>query len=260
MDALVTGVCAAGGLVLGEAVEVVVERVGARRPLTRPWQACGECDRPLGAAAGAPVVGSLLVRRCPHCAAPRAHGHRALVLGVVSAVVLGLLGGRFGADTVLAAYAVLGLSLVALSAVDLERYILPNRILYPTVAVTGPLLVIASAVDHRWGSLGRAALSAAVAFVAFLAVHLAVPRGMGFGDVRLAGLVGGAAGWLGFGHAFVAFLVAFGLGAVIGLVVMAVTRGGRKTRVPFGPFLAAGALVALVWGSPIANALFHRGS
>lgn len=258
MDALVTGVCAAGGLVLGEAMEVVVERVGARRPLTRPWLVCAECDRPLGAAAGVPVVGSVQLRRCPHCSSARAHGGRALALGVVSAAVLGLLGGRFGADAVLAPYALLGLSLVAMSAVDLERYILPNRILYPTVAVVAPLLVVASGVDGAWGSLGRAAVSAAVAFVAFLAVHLAVPRGMGFGDVRLAGLVGGAAGWLGYGHAFVAFLVAFGLGAVIGLVVMVVTRGGRKTRVPFGPFLAAGALVALVWGNPIAHALFHR--
>ena len=259
MDALVTGVCAAGGLLSGEAMEVVVERVGARRPLTRPWLACAECDRPLGAAAGAPVVGSLRARHCPHCSAPRPRGRRALALGVVSAAVLGLLAGRFGADAVLAAYALLGLALVAMSAVDLEHYILPNRILYPTVAVVAPLLVIASAVDGRWGSLGRAALSAVVAFVAFLAVHLAVPRGMGFGDVRLAGLVGGAAGWLGYGHAFIVFLVAFGLGAVIGVGVMVATRGGRKTRVPFGPFLAAGALAALVWGNPIANALFHRG-
>ena len=260
MDALVTGVCAAGGLVLGEAMEVVVERVGARRPLVRPWLVCAECDRPLGAGAGAPVVGSLLVRRCPRCSAARPHGRRPLALGVVSALVLGLLGGRFGADPVLAAYALLGLSLVALSAVDLERYILPNRILYPTVAVVAPLVVVASATDGRWGSLGRAAIAAVVAFVAFLAVHLAVPRGMGFGDVRLAGLIGGTTGWLGFGHAFVAFLAAFALGAVVGLGVMVVTRGGRKTRVPFGPFLAVGAVVALVWGNPIANAIFHRGS
>jgi leader peptidase (prepilin peptidase)/N-methyltransferase len=81
---------------------------------------------------------------------------------------------------------------------------------------------------------------------------------MGFGDVRLAGVLGGATGWPGLGHAFVAFFAAFVLGAVIGIAVMAATGGGRKTRIPFGPFLAAGAVVAIVWGNPVAHALFHH--
>lgn len=179
-------------------------------------------------------------------------------MGVVSAVVLGGFAARFGADVVLAAYAVLGLSLVAISAVDLERFVIPNRIVYPTLALLVPLFVVSSAVDHRWGSLARAAVAAAAAFVAFLCVHLAVPRGMGFGDVRLAGVIGLATGWLGLGHAFVGFLAGFVLGAVVGIVVMVVTGGGRKTKIPFGPFLAAGAVIAVIWGSPVAHALFHR--
>jgi leader peptidase (prepilin peptidase) / N-methyltransferase len=226
MDALVTGVCAAGGLVLGAPAEVVVTRVGARQSLAPPWRV--------------------------------AHRGRAIVIAVCSAALCGGLAARLGTDVALAAYAVLALSLVAMSAVDLERFIIPNRILYPTAAVVVPLLVIASAVDHRWGSLWRAALAAVIAFVAFLAVHLAVPHGMGFGDVRLSGLLGFATGWLGLGHAFVGFFAAFVLGAVVGIGVMAVGRGGRKTRIPFGPFLAAGSMVAVLWGNPLVHALFHR--
>lgn len=181
-------------------------------------------------------------------------------MAVSCAALLAGFAARIGDDIALAPFCVLAVSLVAISAVDLEKFLIPNRIVYPTLALVVPLLVVSSGVDHRWGSLARAAIAGAAAFVGFAAVHLAVPRGMGFGDVRLAGLVGLATGWLGLGHAFVAFLAGFVLGAVIGIVVMLATGGGRKTRIPFGPFLASGAVVAVLWGGPIANALFHRGT
>ena len=259
MNALVTGVSAAGGLVLGDALEVLVERTGARRSLERPWWGCPTCGNAPAPGGLVPVVRAKVRRRpCPGCGAQTDHPARPAALAVAGAGVLGAFSVRIGADVSLAAYAVLGLALVAISAVDLERQIIPNRLVYPTLALMAPLLVVASAVDDRWGALGRAAIGGAGAFAAFYAIHVAVPRGMGFGDVRLAGLIGGATGWLGFGPLFVAFLAAFVLGALIGVVAMAVTGAGRKTRVPFGPFLAAGAAIAVVWGAPIAHALFHR--
>jgi leader peptidase (prepilin peptidase)/N-methyltransferase len=179
-------------------------------------------------------------------------------LALTTGCVLGGFAARFGADVALAPFAVFGVALVAISAVDLDRLMIPNRILYPALALMAPLLVIASAVDDRWGSLGRAALAGSAAFAAFLVIHIAVPRGMGFGDVRLAGLIGLATGWLGLGHAAVALFAAFLFGAVVGVALMAVTGQGRKTRVPFGPFLAAGAIVAVLWGNPLVHALFHR--
>jgi len=259
VEALVTGVSAAGGFVLGDRLELLVERMGARQGLSRPWWPCASCGRSLGWWAALPVLDVVARRRCPHCSERGGRAERPLVLAVVSALVLGAMAARIGDDVVLAAYAALGLALVAISAVDLERFLIPNRMVYPTVAVVAPLLVVASAVDDRWGSLARAAIAAGVAFVAFLVVHLAVPHGMGFGDVRLAVVVGLASGWLGLGHAFVAFFSAFVLGAAVGVGVMAAGRAGRKTRIPFGPFMAAGAVLSVVWGNPLANALFHRG-
>ncbi len=261
MDALVTGVSAAGGFVLGDGLEILVERLGERRPLDRPWWRCGACQQPATGLALVPVVRVLARRRgCPSCSVRGPYPRRPAVLALVGAAVLGAFGARFGADVVLAAYAVFGLSMVAISAVDLERYIIPNRIIYPTLALLIPLLVLASAVDHRWGSLGRAAICGAVAFSGFFVLHVAVPKGMGFGDVRLAGVIGLAVGWLGFGHAFVGFFAGFVLGAVIGIIFIVATGGGRKTRIPFGPFLAAGAVLSIVWGTPVAHALFHRGT
>jgi leader peptidase (prepilin peptidase) / N-methyltransferase len=261
MDALVTGVSAAGGFVLGDALEILVERLGERRPLDRPWWRCQACEAPATGLGLVPVARALVRRRgCPSCSVPAAHPYRPAVLAIVSALVLGAFAARLGADVVLAAYAVFGLSMVAISAVDLERYIIPNHIVYPTLALLIPLFVLASAVDHRWGSLGRAAACGAIGFGGFFVLHVAVPKGMGFGDVRLAGVIGLALGWLGYGHAFVGFFAGFVLGAVLGIVFIVVSGQGRKTKIPFGPFLAAGAALSVIWGTPVANALFHRGT
>jgi leader peptidase (prepilin peptidase)/N-methyltransferase len=261
MDALVTGVSAAGGFVLGDGLEILVERLGERRPLDRPWWRCPACEAP-ATGLGLVPVGRVLLRRrgCPACGVRVSHPLRPALLAVVSAAVLGAFAARFGADVVLAAYAVFGLSMVAISAVDLERYIIPNHIVYPTLALLIPLFVLASAVDHRWDALGKAAACGAFAFVGFFVLHVAVPKGMGFGDVRLAGVIGLATGWLGYGHAFVGFFAGFVLGAVIGIIFIVATGGGRKTKIPFGPFLAAGAVLSIVWGNPVAHALFHRGT
>lgn len=245
---------------MGDALDVVVDRLGARRTLERPLVTCASCGAPASRAASLPLVRTAWRSGvCTSCGKPFDRRLRRLLLAATCAAVLAGLAARIGADVALLPYDVLGLSLVTVSFIDLERFLIPNRVIYPTVALVLPLFVVASEVDDRWASLGRGAIAGAVAFAAFFLLHLAVPKGMGYGDVRLAGLVGGGVGWLGFGRAFVAFLAAFVLGSIIGLVVMSVTGGGRKTRIPFGPFLAAGAVISLLWGGPIANALFHRG-
>ncbi len=261
MHALVTGVSAGAGLLLGGELEIVVERLGERRPFDRPWWRCPSCATPYRGQGLVPVVNSLFLRRgCRSCRERVSHPLRPAVLGVVSALVLGAFAARIGDDVVLASYAVFGLSMVAMSAVDLERQIIPNRLVYGTLALLVPLFVLSAAVDGRWGSLARAAIAGAAGFVGFLLVHLAVPRGMGFGDVRLAGIIGFATGWLGLGHAFVAFFAAFVLGALVGIGAMMVSGAGRKTRIPFGPFLAAGAVLTVLWGDPLARTLFHHGT
>lgn len=261
MDGLVTAVAAAGGLLLGDPLEIVVERCGAHASLARPWWSCPSCGRPPGPAALVPLSGSLSRRNpCPTCGERRPHPGRPLVLALVCAAVFGAFAARVGADPVLPAYLVLGTALVSISAVDLERLIIPNRIVYPAGVAVVVLLVVGSAADGHWQSMLWALACGAGAFAAFFVVHVAVPRGMGFGDVRLAGLVGLATGWRSPGQAFVAFLAAFVLGSLVGVVVMAVSGQGRRTRVPFGPFLAAGAAVAVVAGGPLSRVILHHGT
>src|SRR5207247_327615 len=103
----------------------------------------------------------------------------------------------FANDGVVYALLVLTAALVALSAVDLEHLILPNRIIYPTAAIGLPLFVLAAELEGDWSALGRAVLGALIAFVVFYAIWFAAPRAMGFGDVRLAALLGFASAYLG---------------------------------------------------------------
>ncbi len=269
MDVLVTALSVAGGLLVGDALEVPVERLGDHRPLDRPWWRCPGCSAPATGLGLVPLARVLARRRgCPACGEPWPHPWRPAVLALVTAAVLGALAVRFGPDLALAPFAVLGISLVAISAADLEHLIVPNRMVYPAIFLLAPLLVAASAADHRWDLLVRAAIAGVAAPAAFYAVHWLYPRisragdqGMGLGDVRLSALVGLATGWLGLGHTFISFFAGFLLGSVGGALLILVGRlglkAGMKLRIPFGPYMAAGALVGVLAGNPLANLLFH---
>ncbi len=150
-------------------------------------------------------------------------------------------------------------ALVALSAIDLEHYILPNRILYPTDGAAIVLLAVASAATHDWGAFGRALIAGSVAFAVFFVIHIVSPRGMGFGDVRLAFLLGLALGWLGWGEVAGGLFAGFVYGAVIGMVLIAVKVRGRKQQIPFGPFLATGTMTFVLFGSPLVHWYGHLG-
>ncbi|MCU1372791.1 MAG: prepilin peptidase, partial [Actinomycetia bacterium] len=120
-----------------------------------------------------------------------------------------------------------------------------------------PLLVVAAATDHRWADLGSAAVGAAIGFGLLLVINLAVPRGMGMGDVKLAGVEGAFLGFLGVGYVFVGLFLAFVLGAVGGVLLIATGLRSRRDHIPFAPSLAAGALLAVLVGSSIID--WYRG-
>ncbi|MCK4177236.1 prepilin peptidase [Aciditerrimonas ferrireducens] len=248
MDGLVVAGGGALGLVLGGALELPVAAAQTHRdPWVLRW-----CCRSCGASLGRPG------HPCPGCGAPAALG-RAGLLALLGAGLLAALAARLGPHPVLLAEMALTLGLLALSAVDLATYRLPNRLLYPTAGAVGGLELLAAAWGGHWADLGRAVLGAVLALAALGLVHLVAPRGMGFGDVRLAGLIGLGCGWFGLERVFVAFFVAFVLGALVGVVVMVVTGHGRRTRLPFGPFLSLGALSALLLGGPLGRLVLHAG-
>jgi leader peptidase (prepilin peptidase)/N-methyltransferase len=146
---------------------------------------------------------------------------------------------------------------VALTVIDLDVRRLPNAIVLPSYPVLAVLLTVASAWTGDWWALARAGIGAAALFGFFFAVAFAYPAGMGLGDVKLAGLVGGVLAYLSWAALVVGAFAGFLLGALVGVGVMLAGRGGRKTAVPFGPFMVAGALLALFVADPLAT--FYTG-
>jgi leader peptidase (prepilin peptidase)/N-methyltransferase len=167
---------------------------------------------------------------------------------------------RFGPVPELAAYCVFFAGLVLLSVTDLRVGLVPRRLLYPWLVLLGIALAGASWADDDWHRFWVAAVCGVGTFVIFFVLWFAYPRGLGFGDVRLAGVIGVALGWLGLWHLYLGLLSAFFFGAVIGIVVMIVNNSGRKTRIRFAPALAAGAAVSVLWGGTIINAWMGQGS
>jgi leader peptidase (prepilin peptidase)/N-methyltransferase len=149
------------------------------------------------------------------------------------------------------AYFVFFTALVAVSVIDLDLHIIPNRIVYPTIFVSIPLLAVAAAIDDDFDSLETAVIGAVLAWAALFVIHLVSPAGMGFGDVRLSFILGLFLGWLTLSHVAVGLFMGFLLGAVIGVGLVVSRVRSRKDAIPFGPFLAGGAALTVFVGSPI---------
>jgi leader peptidase (prepilin peptidase)/N-methyltransferase len=250
MDTLVVVACAVLGLAVGSFLNVVIWRVPRQESVVSPPSHCPECDTPLSPAENIPVVSWIALRgRCRHCGTRISP--RYPLVELACAVLWVLMALRFGASWELPAYLVLSAALLALSIIDLETFLLPNRIVYPLSVALVALFALPAVIDGQGGDFGRALLGGLAAFGFFLAVHLVAPRGMGFGDVKLSFSLGVSLGWLSWGHVFLGLFLGFLLGAVIGLALIATGTRTRKDHVPFGPFLAAGTILAILAGQPL---------
>jgi leader peptidase (prepilin peptidase)/N-methyltransferase len=197
-----------------------------------------------------PVLGWLVLRgRCAGCRRPIGLRYPLVELG--TALLFVAVTARFGATLALPAYLYLAAIAVALAAIDLDVQRLPNAIVLPSYLVGALLLVPAAAAHTDWWSAGRGLLAMAALWTFYLALALVYPGGMGFGDVKLAGLLGLYLGWLGWSSVLVGTFAAFLLGGLAGAALLATRRAGRKSAIPFGPAMLAGALLALFVAGPV---------
>ncbi len=210
---------------------------------TVPALLAGLLGLPFGAVARA------LARR--HCGQSPVPGGP--LLAVVMGVVWALLTLRLWPThpAAVPAYLALAFVCVTLGVIDLRTKLLPNRITYPALPLVAALLLAASAAEHDLGAMVRALEAGGLAGLAFLALVLISPGGLGLGDVKFALVLGLALGWLGWGAVAAGFVGAFLLGGVAALVAVVVLRLGRKAQLPFGPWLAAGALLAVLASAPV---------
>src|SRR5262245_3440983 len=244
--ALAIIVAAVGGLIVGSFLNVVGYRLPRGESLVKPRSRCPHCGTQLRAVDNIPVVSWVVLRgRCHHCAAGVSPRYplvelttAALYVAVVASqddavrIVLGLL---------------LVTALVPITLIDLDRRIIPNLITGPA-AIAAVVAILALDIDL----LPEALIAAAAGGGFFLIAAILYPRGMGMGDVKLAGMLG-----LYLGKAVApAILIALIGGVVVGAAIIA-RKGaaeGRKTAVPFGPFLALGGMIAFFVGNELVDA------
>ncbi len=236
------------GLVIGSFLNVVIYRVPRGESIVAPRSRCPACGATLAWFDNVPVVSYLALRgRCRSCRAPISAQYP-----IVETLTAGLFAGtaaRFGVVWPLPAYVVLAAGLIVLAAIDLELQVLPKRIVYVVTVAVGVLVLVASVETGDSHRLVVAACSAAAWFGLFFAINAASPRLLGFGDVRLAPVLGLALGWLGVGYVLAGFFLACFFGAAVGIGLIAAGRARLATRVSFGPFLALGTEIAVLAGS-----------
>jgi len=246
---LVAG-CGLMGLLIGSFLNVVIWRLPRGESVVAPPSHCPSCDTEIAAFDNVPVVSWLVLRgRCRRCGS--GISIRYPLVELASAGLWVAMALRFGAAWELPAYLALVSALLALSLIDFDTFLLPDKIVYPLSAAMVVLFALPALLDDAGGDYLRAVLGGLAAFAFFLTVHLIAPRGMGFGDVKLSFSLGVALGWLSWGSVFLGLFLGFLLGAVIGVALIATKVKTRRDHVPFGPFLAAGTVIAILVGQPL---------
>ena len=240
---------ALGGLITGSFLNVVAYRLPRGESLVSPGSHCPSCDTPVKPYDNLPVLGWLLLHgHCRECGV-RISARYPLVEALTAVLAVAVVLTKSSTDDIVLGLVLVG-TLVPIALIDFDRRIIPNRITLPAaVAAVGIGLALKPA------GVPEQLISGAAAGGFLLVFALAYPRGMGMGDVKLAAVLGLFLGR----EVAVAILAGVLAGALVGGAIMARVgvQEGRKTAVPFGPFLALGGIIALLAGSPIVHWYLH---
>ncbi|MEX0848325.1 MAG: A24 family peptidase [Ilumatobacteraceae bacterium] len=252
---IVVVLAAVYGLLIGSFLTVVTDRVPQGLSIVAPRSRCGACGATLGPVDLVPVVSWAVLRgRCRRCHTDI--GKEAVLLELGTAGLFVAMALHFGGVWATIAFCILSAGLLALSIIDLRTKRLPRQISYVTLALGSPVLVAAALAQDEPRRIATM-VGGAVLALAFMWIVYAVSRGgMGDGDVRLSPLLGAYLGWLGLPYVAVGLFLGFLFGSIVGVAGMATGKAGRKTEVPFGPFLALGTIVTVFVGRSIIDALW----
>ena len=244
------GACALFGLAIGSFLNVIIYRVPRHESVVSPRSKCPSCGAPIKDRDNIPVLSWLFLKgRCRNCHAPISP--RYLFVELAGGALFAGAAARLGFRWDLPAILVLLAGLLALAVIDLEQMILPKKVVYPTLAMVAGLLVLAAVVRGDWHDLLVAAICSVAWFAVFFVLNFASPRMLGFGDVRLALVLGLGLGWLGWRYAVLGFFAANLVGAVLGVALIAMKKITREQPIPYGVFLALGAAFAIFAGPEI---------
>lgn len=252
------------GLAIGSFLNVVIYRVPIGKSLAYPASACPNCGSGIHAYDNVPVVSWFaLGGKCRSCRTPISARYPLVELGtgllffVIALPIAAHLAATeptvnaVASSLTLVAYLYLAAISVALAFIDIEHHKLPNVIVLPSYGVGIVLLGTAALLTGDIGQLARTGIGMAAMAVAYFALAMIKPGAMGFGDVKFAGVLGLFLGFTGWGALIVGSLSAFFVGGIFGLVLIVLRKSTRKSGIPFGPWMALGAWIGILFGNLI---------
>jgi len=264
LDVAIVVVVGVLGLLIGSFLNVVIYRVPAGKSIVTPPSACPRCGAHIKPWDNIPVVSWLLLRaKCRECGEPISA--RYPLVELATGLLFACAALRFAlpldeqAGTLVASALVLTAFLyfaaisVALTGIDIDTHKLPDVIVLPSYIVAAALLTAASIAIGDYTYLLRGAIGAVLLFAAYFLMALVYPAGMGLGDVKLAGVIGLLLGFLGWGTLAVGAFSAFLLGGAFGVALLLGKKATRKSGIPFGPWMLAGAWTGIFIGERVWN-------
>lgn len=263
---LIAAIAGVFGLAIGSFLNVVIYRVPIGKSVVSPASACPNCGSGIHAYDNVPLVSWIALRgKCRSCSAPISARYPLVELGtgllffIVSLPLAAQLAAVQPTVTMIAsglrlvAFLYLAAISVALSFIDIEHHRLPDKIVLPSYAVGALLLSGTSILTGDYAALLRGAVGLAAMAAGYFLLAILWRGGMGFGDVKLAGVLGLYLGYAGWGALAVGSLGAFFLGGAFGLVLILMRKSTRKSGIPFGPWMLLGAWVGILFGNLIWN-------
>ena len=230
------------GLVVGSFLNVCIDRLPAKKSLAYPPSHCDACQKPLKIQDLIPVVSYLWLRgKCRYCGMKIPQ--RVLWVEVFSGAVFAFLFWRYGLSWEFPLTAFYSSVLLVLAMIDLRHNLILNVVVYPTAIIALIIGFFLPDFDVFKGALGGA-----IGFSILLIPALVMRKGMGWGDVKMAGLIGLM---LGFPIVFVGLFLGILLGGIFAALLLLFGKKSRKDTIPFGPWLALGAFIALIYGKEI---------
>jgi leader peptidase (prepilin peptidase) / N-methyltransferase len=233
------------GLEIGSFLNVCIDRLPVGHSIVTPPSHCDACGRRLSPGDLIPVFSYLRTGgKCSYCGAviPR----RVLLVEIITGALFALLFWKYGLTVIFGITVFYGCVFLVLFFIDLETKLILNVIVYPMMPAA--LLISSLYPQPALSQFTSALIGGAAGFILFLIIALVSRGGMGFGDVKLAGLIGLA---VGFPNIFTAIMLAILSGGLVAVVLLVFKIKKRKEGVPFGPFLAAGAMLTLLYGKDI---------
>lgn len=255
MTGALIGLSVVIGGVIGSFLNVVVWRVPRGESVVSPPSACPQCGHGIRPYDNVPVISWLVLRgRCRDCAAPISVRYPLVELG--TAVAFGLVTWWLGASWALPAFWYFAAIAIALALIDLDVKRLPDAIVLPSYPVALALLALASwnpTGESDWASLVRAVLGGLILLAVYAVLWVIYPPGTGLGDVKLAGVLGLYLGWVGWDALVVGWFAAYLVGGLFSIGLLLTRRAGRRSKIPFGPWMLIGAAVGLTLGPAVAD-------